>query len=108
MMFNMLSNITGVKVDCIVRKDVRHEVEKFARRRRASLGGVEFWAISKNDLILSKLRWAKDSHSELQFRDIGDLLASVENRNEIVEQVKNEGLDVVWMAFEEWTIQARK
>lgn len=104
----MLSNITGIKVDCILRKPNRFEAEKFARRLRATLGGVEFWAISKNDLILSKLRWAKDSHSELQFRDIQNLLESNVTKDEIVEQVTKEGLQPVWQAFKEWTIQAKK
>ncbi len=90
-MFNMLSNTTGLKIDCIVRKDDKFEVEKFARRRRARLGGVEFWVISKNDLILSKLRWAKDSHSELQFCDISKLLESGVSEDEVAQQVQMEG-----------------
>jgi hypothetical protein len=31
---------------------------------------------SKEDLIISKLRWAKDSHSELQLGDVKNLLAT--------------------------------
>lgn len=106
-MFNMLSNTTGVKIDCIVRKAERYEVDRFERRRRATLGGVEFWAISKNDLILSKLRWAKDSLSEMQFRDIQNLLESGPT-DDIVEQVRKEGLQDVWKAFEEWTTRAKR
>ena len=34
------------------------------------------WIVSKEDLILSKLYWAKDSHSEFQLRDVKNLLAS--------------------------------
>jgi hypothetical protein len=107
-MFNMLSNITGVKVDCIVRKDTRTEVERFGRRRLATLGGVQFWAITKEDLILSKLRWAKDSHSEMQFRDVDKLLESGVDETAIVDQARHEGLNQVWDAFEEWKIQAAK
>jgi hypothetical protein len=33
------------------------------------------WIVSREDLILSKLVWALDSGSELQRRDIGQLLA---------------------------------
>jgi hypothetical protein len=32
--------------------------------------------VSKEDLIISKLWWAKDSHSELQLRDVKNLLAT--------------------------------
>ena len=101
-MFNMLDNLTGVNVDCIVRKSDKIEAEKFDRRRRATLGGVEFWVITKNDLILSKLRWAKDSHSEVQFRDIRTLTEAGVDEKQILDQVKTEGLMEVWKAFEEW------
>jgi len=32
--------------------------------------------VSKEDLIISKLCWAKDSHSEFQLRDVKNLLKS--------------------------------
>lgn len=105
-MFNMLNRANGVKVDCILRKKNRFELERFERRRRASLGGVEFWSISKNDLILSKLRWAKDSHSEVQFRDIQGLVG--EGESDIAAEVRREGLGEVWNAYIEWTIRAKK
>jgi len=33
------------------------------------------WIIAPEDLILSKLVWAKDSRSELQFRDVRSIIA---------------------------------
>lgn len=108
LMFNMLSNATGIKIDCIPRKSDRFEREKFERRRLATLGGVEFWAIDKNDLIMSKLRWAKDSHSELQFRDVQRLLESGVPDEAIRTRVDEEGLSEVWMAFKEWMTQTQK
>ena len=107
-MFNMLSNLTGVKVDCILRKRDKLESEKFDRRRRATLGAIEFWVIAKNDLILSKLRWAKDSHSELQFRDIRNLVESGVDERVILDQVKSERLQEVWKAFEKWKTRIAK
>jgi len=38
------------------------------------MSGVKTWIVSREDLILSKLVWAKDSKSELQIRDIIDLI----------------------------------
>lgn len=107
-MFNMLSDRTGLKVDCILLKDDKFEQKKFERRRRANLGGIEFWVIAKNDLILSKLKWAKDSHSELQFRDIQKLLESGVTEREIVAEVEDQNLQAVWQAYIEWTIRAKK
>ena len=74
-MFNILHLDKVVKVDFIVRKDEPYRVHEFARRQRVSLPGFEVWIVSREDLILSKLAWAKDSGSELQMRDVRSLLA---------------------------------
>jgi len=55
-MFNIISNSTLVKVDCIVKKQDPFEIEKFERKRRTKIGETEFWVISKEDLVLSKLK----------------------------------------------------
>ena len=47
---------------------------EFARRQPVELNGVKTWIVSREDLILSKLVWAKDSGSELQRRDVRTLL----------------------------------
>lgn len=107
-MFNVLNFDTGVKVDLIIRKQTEFEAEKFARRRRCRIGEVEFWVISKEDLILSKLAWAKDSHSERQFSDVRNLLESGADEAAIGTLIRDEGLDEVWEAFLHWKIQAEK
>jgi hypothetical protein len=74
--FNVIHDATTHKVDVIVRHDDQdYEVEKFERRRRADIGGQAIWVISPEDLVLSKLLWAKDSRSELQLRDVRSILA---------------------------------
>ena len=37
----------------------------------------KLWLVAAEDLLLSKLVWAKDSHSQMQLNDIRNLLASV-------------------------------
>lgn len=107
-MFNIIDNQTLVKVDCIVKRQGRFEADKFARRRRSSIGGVECWVISKDDLILSKLDWARDSHSELQFRDIRNLIESGVDETFIAEAIAEQGLQETWKAFEQWKIRSEK
>ena len=74
--FNIIHNDTILKLDCIILKDNQYRQEEFARRRRITLGDFQTWIVSREDLILSKIYWARDSRSELQFRDVKNLLTA--------------------------------
>ena len=65
----------AVKIDLIVRKSTAYRKLEFSRRQAVSLGGVPTWIVSREDLILSKLEWSMESVSELQRRDVAQLLA---------------------------------
>jgi hypothetical protein len=75
-MFNLIHQQSVIKVDCIVRKDSRYRELEFKRRQRGTVEDCELWIVSKEDLILSKLCWALDSHSEMQLGDVRRLLAT--------------------------------
>ncbi len=75
-LFNVIHQASVFKVDCIVRKSAPYRLVEFERRQRLSIGGFETWVVSKEDLILSKLCWGRDSRSEYQARDIRNLLAT--------------------------------
>ena len=75
-MFNLIHTEAIVKVDFVVRKDTPYHREEFGRRRRTIIDGQPVWIVSPEDLIVSKLLWAKDSRSELQFRDVRQLIAA--------------------------------
>jgi hypothetical protein len=74
--FNMIHNEAFIKVDCIIRKASEYRQLEFSRRQQAKIQDVQVWLVSKEDLIISKLVWARDSHSELQLRDVKNLVAS--------------------------------
>ena len=84
-MFNMIHNALVVKVDCVVRKETEYRREEFARRRALSISDQEIFIVSPEDLILSKLDWAKESRSQMQLDDVRNLLGSVQ------------GLDTVYL-----------
>jgi hypothetical protein len=107
-MFNVMSFATGIKIDFITKKPSAFEAGKFQRRRRSKVGEIEFWVISKEDLILSKLAWAKDSHSERQFEDVRRLIESGVDAATINEEIDAQGLSEVWEAYLEWTIRVQK
>ncbi len=72
--WNTIHLPTVVKIDLIPRKQGEYRRTEFERRRRVDFAGVELWIVSREDLILSKLDWARDSRSELQLRDVRHLL----------------------------------
>jgi hypothetical protein len=74
--FNAIHNASMIKVDFIVRKDGAYRKLEFGRRRTISTEGCDISVVSPEDLILSKLCWAKEGESELQMRDVRNLLAS--------------------------------
>lgn len=74
---NLVHLESAYKVDLIVRKDSEYRQVEFQRRRRLFLGGVDIWLVAPEDLLLSKLVWARESGSELQLRDAATLVASV-------------------------------
>lgn len=76
-MFNVIHCDLAVKVDFIVRKATPYREAEFLRRREVTVAGIRLWLVSPEDLLLSKLVWAKDSHSEVQLADVRNLIASV-------------------------------
>ncbi len=74
-LFNVIHRDAIVKVDFVVRKSSDYRMEEFRRRRRVHVDGHPLWMVAPEDLILSKLVWAKESRSELQVRDIRGVLS---------------------------------
>lgn len=74
-MFNLLNNQTILKIDCVVLKESEFEKNAFARRRKVDYAGeFEVWIIGREDLILSKLNWAKITKSERQMLDVASII----------------------------------
>ena len=84
-MFNLIHNQYVIKVDFIVRKESEFQEIAFSRRKKVLIENTQMWFISAEDLILVKLHWAKDSHSEMQLKDVRNLFQTVK------------GLDIVYI-----------
>jgi hypothetical protein len=87
-MFNIIHYDHVVKVDFIVRKDTPYRQEEFARRSAVEIDGATMWLVTAEDLLLSKLVWAAESHSEMQLQDVRNLIKSV--------------ADLDWTYIERW------
>jgi hypothetical protein len=76
-MFNMIHGAYVVKVDFVVRKDTDYRRHEFSRRRRVRVEGQDLFIVAPEDLIISKLDWARQTRSEVQLADVRNLLVGV-------------------------------
>jgi len=72
--FKAIDASAGWKVDLISRKDCAFSRTEFERRETASLLGVDVSLASLEDVLIAKLEWSKLGDSELQRRDVVQLL----------------------------------
>lgn len=97
--FNMIHTALVVKVDVVVRKETEYRRTEFARRRRVTVEGEELYVVAPEDLILSKLEWARESRSAIQLSDIRNLVESVMDldRKYLAEWTRRLGLDALYL-----------
>jgi hypothetical protein len=72
--FNAIDPSSGWKADLIIRKPRDFSRTEFHRRRKDELFGIEVGLTTLEDLIIAKLEWSQMGDSELQRRDIRNLL----------------------------------
>lgn len=73
-MFNVIHQETAFKIDLVIKKTSEFQQNAFEQRQKIDFYGKEIYIITLEDLIISKLSWAKDSLSEKQFSDVQNLL----------------------------------
>lgn len=91
--FNIIDNQSIVKVDFVIKKSSEYRLLEFRRRSRVQVDGFETWIVSKEDLILSKLQWARLGESSLQLRDVRNLLATGYDRSYLSEWAGKLGVE---------------
>lgn len=90
-MFNVIHHEWIIKGDFVVRKDDPYRRTEFERRREIMVQGAPLAVVPPEDLILSKLKWAQESGSELQRRDAREIVAA--------------GTPLDWAYLEHWAAQ---
>ena len=73
-MFNVIDLASGWKIDMIIRKSRKFSQEEFKRRRQVNLQGVQLFVASAEDVIISKLEWAKRTQSQRQIEDAAGIM----------------------------------
>lgn len=94
--FNLIHQEAVIKVDCIVRKSSVYRRLEFERRSPVTIQDFTTWIVSKEDLIISKLEWARDSRSELQLRDVRNLLHTGYDKDYLAKWTRELGLYDSW------------
>jgi hypothetical protein len=98
--FNLIHNKSSIKVDCIVRKNDTYRKIEFERRKKIQLAGTNIFIVSKEDLVISKLFWIKESNSELQKSDVKNLLISGFNKEYLLNWVEKLNLLKIFETIE--------
>jgi hypothetical protein len=96
--FNLIHNQYVVKVDFIIRKSSEYCRAEFARRKQVLIDKSYMWFTSPEDLVIAKLLWAKDSLSEMQLKDVENLIKTVQDldRNYIDKWVRELDLEQLY------------
>lgn len=93
-MFNVLNQNTIIKIDCVIRKNDEFQLQAFSRRQRTNYADYfDVWIISKEDLILSKLNWAKNTKSEMQMLDVANLIRNPYDKNYVENWAAKLGIE---------------
>lgn len=97
-MFNLIHDEFIIKIDFVVRKDTADRRRKFSRKKKVVVDGQDLFVVAPEDLILSKLDWAKESRSEVQLNDVRNLLTDVKglNRSYLTRWAKFLGIDSLY------------
>ena len=72
--FNVIDQKTGWKIDFIIRKSRPFSLREFDRRKDAEVYGVKLAIATAEDVLLSKLEWAKLGESHRQIEDAAAIL----------------------------------
>jgi hypothetical protein len=83
------------RIDFIIRKNQEYRILEFNNRKKMKLEDQEVWVVSLEDLIISKLYWAKDSFSEMQIKDIVSLIDLDFDMEYVEEWCTRLGLDLI-------------
>jgi hypothetical protein len=95
-MFNLIHSESIIKVAFIIRKQNEYRLNEFEHRQRIKIENFETWIVSKEDLILSKLFWAKDSQSQVQLEDVKNLMTTGADRTYIEHWTGELGVTNMW------------
>jgi hypothetical protein len=97
--FNVIDNVTGWKVDFIFAEETEYGRTALARREAIAVTGMAVQFARAEDVVIAKLRWAKQGGSGRQIEDAVGILTVRGNELDIsyIEKwVRSLGLEEQW------------
>ena len=85
-LFNVVHYESFWKVDFIIKQSIPFDRSRFARRGIVDIAGVHLYTASPEDILVTKLWWAKLGESERQIRDAAGII-----------QVQGDALDLEYV-----------
>jgi hypothetical protein len=98
-LFNVIDLAAGWKVDFIICKARAFSHEEFRRRQRVMIGELPIFVATAEDVVLSKLEWAKRGKSRRQLEDVAAILKIAGkslDRSYLEFWVKDLGVEEQW------------
>ncbi len=94
--FNLIRRENRLNVNAILCRQTKHRLMEFSRRQRLPLEKFKTWVVSKEDLIIAKLHWAKQTQSQRHLRDVKALMGTGCDRAYIDRWTEALGISKFW------------
>jgi hypothetical protein len=72
--FNVIDFATGWKVDFIIAQDSQYAHSALARRELIEISGMALYVAAPEDVVISKLQWAKLGETDRQLNDAAGII----------------------------------
>jgi hypothetical protein len=109
-LFNVIDLRSGWKIDFICRKTRPFSIREFERRQRAEFQKMSLYIATAEDVVLSKLEWAKMGGSERQIEDVAGILRTQREVLDIAyleHWVSALGVSTQWVAARERALSSQ-
>jgi len=102
--FNLIHHESGFKADVyLAGEDVLHKWA-LEKRKPIDVEGERYWLAPVEYVIIRKLEYYREGHSEKHLRDIASMLCCVSDQidfNELEDKVRERGLTTFWQQAKE-------
>ena len=94
--FYLFHRKSRIKANGIVCQQINYRRTEFSRRQHMKFENFKTWIVSKEDLVISKLHWARKSRSPRHLQDVKNLAATGCDETYIERWTRALGIFLLW------------